>query len=80
MSMEADYDYLDAEHVRVGRTRWQDARYAHPSCPKCGREAKATQTRYGVRHDCCDLHSWHGRPLVDQATHDRRRTDMEEAA
>ncbi len=46
---------------------------ASPICPKCGSEAKAVTTRYGTRHACCDLHSWDGKPLVDQATHDARK-------
>lgn len=33
-------------------------------CPKCARPAKESQTRYGIRHDCCGLHSWGGKPLV----------------
>lgn len=44
-----------------------------PICPKCGKAAEAQQTRYGVRYACCDLHSWDGKPLVDQATHDARK-------
>lgn len=50
---------------------------AAPICPKCGSEAKANPTRYGTRHACCDLHSWDGKPLVDQATHDARKAAHE---
>ncbi len=38
-------------------------------CPKCGREAKEQQTKYGLRSWCCDLWSWEGKPLVDRETH-----------
>jgi hypothetical protein len=38
-------------------------------CPLCGQEAKQTQTRFGIRNDCCDLHSWGDAPLVDPETH-----------
>lgn len=44
-----------------------------PICPRCGREAQATETRYGIRHDCCDTHSWGGKPLETQATHNARK-------
>jgi hypothetical protein len=30
-------------------------------------------TRYGVRHNCCDLWSWDGAPLVDGETHEARK-------
>ena len=43
-----------------------------PVCPTCGQPAQATTTRFGVRHDCCDLWSWDGKPLVDRATHNAR--------
>lgn len=44
-----------------------------PICPSCGQPAKERMTRYGVRHDCCGLWSWGGKPLVDAATHAARR-------
>lgn len=44
-----------------------------PVCPKCGRQAFGMETRYGVRHRCCDLWSWDGAPLVDAATHEARK-------
>lgn len=43
------------------------------TCPTCGQEAKATATKYGVRHDCCGQRSWGGRPLATPATHAARR-------
>lgn len=46
---------------------------ATPICPVCGKPAEARETQYGVRHECCDLHSWGGKPLQDQATHDARK-------
>lgn len=42
-------------------------------CPTCGKTAEATETRFGVRHDCCGLRSWGGKPLVSPATMDARR-------
>lgn len=44
-----------------------------PICPICNSPARTTSTRYGARHECCGLHSWDGKPLVDQATHDARQ-------
>lgn len=44
-----------------------------PICPKCGRTAQTIETQYGLRHRCCGMHSWRGKPLVDQETHDLRR-------
>ena len=44
-----------------------------PVCPSCGKAAERQATRYGVRHACCGLHSWDGKPLVDEATHRARR-------
>ena len=44
-----------------------------PICPRCGKPAEATETKYGTRHDCCGLHSWHGKPLETQGTHDARK-------
>ncbi|MGP9819243.1 hypothetical protein ACTZWW_04440 [Salinarimonas sp. NSM] len=46
---------------------------ARPTCPSCGKPAEERRTRYGVRHSCCGLHSWGGRPLVSQAVHDARQ-------
>lgn len=43
-----------------------------PICPICMQPAERTDTRYGVRHDCCGLHSWGGKPLVDADTHAAR--------
>lgn len=42
-------------------------------CPICGNRARATHTRYGIRHSCCDLWSWGYAPLVDAATHEARK-------
>jgi len=42
-------------------------------CQECGGDAVPTQTRFGVRHDCCGLWSWGGKPLTDRATHEARR-------
>jgi hypothetical protein len=44
-----------------------------PICPTCGEEAMEQQTRYGIRHVCCGLHSWGGKPLASPATHEARR-------
>ncbi len=35
--------------------------------------AKRSQTRFGVRDDCCGLWSWGGKPLTDGDTHTARR-------
>lgn len=43
------------------------------TCPSCHGAALPTMTSWGMRHDCCGLHSWHGTPLVSQATHDARQ-------
>lgn len=42
-------------------------------CPKCGNPAVPTQTQYGLRHDCCGMWSWGGKPLADEETHDARK-------
>jgi hypothetical protein len=42
-------------------------------CPKCGKEAKTTKTKYGPRNSCCDMWSWGKSPLVDERTHKARR-------
>lgn len=44
-----------------------------PICPACGSLAKASNTRYGIRHTCCGLHSWDGKPIVSQQVHDARQ-------
>ena len=49
------------------------SRNGRPICPKCGEHAARSQTRYGIRHDCCGLWSWGNHPLADKATHDARR-------
>ena len=43
------------------------------TCPKCGGVAVRTDTQYGQRHDCCELWSWGGKPLVDRRTHEARK-------
>lgn len=42
-------------------------------CPQCGNFANVSNTHYGVRHDCCGLHSWGGKPLRSAETHLARR-------
>lgn len=42
-------------------------------CPRCGSKATVVQTKYGPKHECCGLWSWHGKPLADKATHDARK-------
>jgi hypothetical protein len=42
-------------------------------CPICGNEAERTETKYGIRNDCCGLHSWGEHPLVDDETHELRK-------
>lgn len=45
----------------------------NPKCPKCGNRPEPTKTMYGIRHQCCGLHSWRGAPLVSKETHTARR-------
>lgn len=45
-----------------------------PQCPTCQKTARSVPTKYGVRHDCCGLHSWDGKPLVSQQIHDARQS------
>lgn len=42
-------------------------------CPKCGKPAAESSTRYGQRHDCCGLRSWGGKPLAAPETHEARQ-------
>lgn len=42
-------------------------------CPRCGRAAEQQETHWGMRHACCDLWSWKGKPLVDAETHQARQ-------
>ena len=42
-------------------------------CPSCGSYATVTETRYGLRNDCCGLWSWGDKPLVDAETHQARK-------
>lgn len=44
-----------------------------PTCPECGGQAVETETRYGLRADCCGLWSWDRHPLVDAETHEARK-------
>lgn len=34
-----------------------------PVCPRCMNKARTTRTRFGLRHECCGLRSWDGKPL-----------------
>jgi hypothetical protein len=42
-------------------------------CPECGLPPTQTQTRYGLRSECCGLWSWDSKPLVDAETHEARK-------
>lgn len=44
-----------------------------PRCPTCGNQASETQTRYGLRNECCGLRSWDRYPLVSEETHTNRK-------
>lgn len=44
-----------------------------PICPVCEKPAQLAHSPYGVKHKCCGLWSWDGKPLVDAATHIARR-------
>lgn len=50
-----------------------DAPNVEVTCPRCGGAAPSQHTRWGLRHACCDLWSWKGKPLVDAATHQARQ-------
>jgi len=43
-----------------------------PVCPLCGNPATQTQTRYGLRSECCGLWSWDGKPLASAEVHEAR--------
>lgn len=45
-----------------------------PICPTCNQPARQSETKYGIRHDCCGLWSWEGKPLVDRETHEARKS------
>jgi hypothetical protein len=42
-------------------------------CPSCGSIASMSLTSWGVRHECCGLYSWGGKPLVCKDTHRARQ-------
>lgn len=42
-------------------------------CPKCLKPAPMKQTQYGIRHQCCGLWSWGGKPLVPATVHAARQ-------
>ncbi len=44
-----------------------------PTCPKCGKAAKMTKTKYGNRFFCCGLHSWGGKKLISRENHTARK-------
>jgi hypothetical protein len=42
-------------------------------CPTCGSAPQRTDTRYGLRLDCCGLWAWGEHPLADRDTHEARK-------
>lgn len=42
-------------------------------CPKCLKPVLGQHTQYGLKHSCCGLWSWGGKPLVPRAVHQARR-------
>ena len=42
-------------------------------CPICGAEPEHTETKYGLRLDCCGLWAWGDNPLIDGKTHRARK-------
>jgi len=42
-------------------------------CPRCGGRPVETDTRYGLRLDCCDLWAWGRHPLANRETHEARK-------
>jgi hypothetical protein len=71
----ADHARSTHEHARWTATREQKHRQrtTPPICPECGRPATMTATRYGARADCCGLHSYRYKPLVNHETHQARQ-------
>lgn len=49
------------------------SRKPRPVCPTCGECAVRSETKFGIRHDCCGLWSWGNKPLADRTTHEARR-------
>lgn len=44
-----------------------------PQCPRCrGRARRNFPSAYGMRHSCCEFHSWEYKPLVLPSTHAAR--------
>lgn len=43
------------------------------NCPTCGGVPARTETRYGLRLDCCGLWAWGEHPLADRETHEARK-------
>lgn len=42
-------------------------------CPKCDGQPVQTETRFGLRLDCCGLWAWGSHPLADRETHEARK-------
>jgi hypothetical protein len=57
---------------RAARADRVDAMSA-PICPTCGNPAEAVKTVYGLKHRCCGLWSWDGKPLVSAEIHKARQ-------
>ena len=43
-------------------------------CPRCGEKPIRTDTKFGLRLDCCGLWAWGDHPLADRETHEARKT------
>ncbi len=42
-------------------------------CPRCGEKPIRTDTKFGLRLDCCGLWAWGNHPLADRETHEARK-------
>lgn len=48
------------------------ARKVAPLCPTCGKHARCSPGKFGVKAECCGLWSWNHKPLVGRETHRAR--------
>lgn len=43
-------------------------------CPLCGSHPARSETRFGLRLDCCGMWAWGEHPLADAETHEARKS------
>jgi hypothetical protein len=78
MGEQADYEIdriLDGHDIGApGCWLNKPRRRAPPNCPSCGKVPKRTQTKFGIKRECCGLWGWgEHAPLVDAETHTARQ-------